>query len=327
MNIRIKNKIKRKERQFNYFKLALFSFLFFLFSVDINAQDSIPANKDLSEEAELKFQQYFFKALSEKTIGNHQKAIENLENCNQLLSNNVAVFFEFSKNYFSINKTLLAKEYIDRALEKEPDNIWMLKHLVKLHQKANNLKQAIDTQLKIVAINPKERLFLVRLYLYDRQYQEAISLMDVLEQENGLPSNLKRLKRNLQNRKELKVEEKKPTDITSLINQFKTDKSYKILKQILELSENKPAELLKYSEEGVSLFPAQPYVYLMKAKALNYQKRYKNALTILENGIDFVIEDKMEADFYNEIAKAHKGLGNTKEENNYKKKANKLKSQ
>lgn len=326
MNVRFKNRENRKERQFYYLKLALFSFFFSLFSICINAQDSIPAKEDLTEEAELKFQQFFFKALSEKSIGNYQKAIENLESCNQLLTNDVAVFFEFSKNYLLLNNTLIAKEYINRALEKDADNIWMLKHLVKVYQKENNLTKAIKVQKQIITQNPKERAFLVRLYMYDRQYFEAISLMNVLQDENALPSSLKRLKTSLEKRRKPKFKEEKTTGIVDLINQFKTDKSYIILEQILKLSKDNSSEMLKYTEEGIALFPAQPFIYLMKARALNYQKNYKIALTTLKNGIDFVIVDKMEADFYNEMAKAYKGLGNAKEENKYQQKANKLKS-
>lgn len=325
MNFKSKHREIRKERQFDYFRLALFSFFFFLFTLNIDAQDSIAAPKDLTEEAALKFQQFFFKALSQKSIGNYQKAIENLENCNQLLTNDVAVFFEFSKNYLFLNNGLLAKEYISRALEKDPDNIWMLKHLVKIHQKDRNYKKAIEVQQKIIANEPKEREFLVSLYVYDRQYQEAISLMNILESEYALSSNLKRLKESLEARKSNLVKEIKLENIGPLTDQFKKDKSYPILKQILKISYDKPEILLKYSEEGISLFPAQPYVYLMKAKALNDQNNYKNALLTLQNGIDFVIEDKMEADFYKEIAKAYKGLGNKKEENIYKQRAKKLK--
>ena len=324
MKIR-KEKIEIRQRRTDWTKTVLFSLFIILNSFKAYTQDSIPAGKDLTEEAELKFQQFFFKALSEKSIGNYQKAIENLENCNQLLPNDVAVFFEFSKNYLLLNNTLLAKEYINRALEKETNNVWMLKHLVKVYQKENNLTEAIKTQQKIIVENPKERDYLVRLYMYDRQYGEAISLMIILEEENVLSSNLKRLKASLENRKAPNVKEKKPTDITSLANEFKTNKSYKILEQILKVSKDNPSETLKYSKEGITLFPEQPFVYLMKAKALIYQKNYKKALTTLENGIDFVVEDKMEADFYKEMASAHKGLGNTNQEKKYKQKANKLK--
>ena len=102
----------KKGTQFKYLTLSVFTFSFFLFSWNLNSQDSIPATKDLTQEKELKFQQFFFKALSEKSIGNNQKAIENLESCNQILTNNAAVFFELSahKSCPSISDTSLGKE-------------------------------------------------------------------------------------------------------------------------------------------------------------------------------------------------------------------------
>ncbi|PQJ77200.1 tetratricopeptide repeat protein [Polaribacter glomeratus] len=343
---REKNIEYKKERQFNYFKLALFSFFVFLFSMDSVAQDSIPDKVDTTEETELKFQQFFFRALSEKSIGNYQKAIENLESCNQILSNDIAVFFEFSKNYLFLNNTLLAKEYIERALVKEPMNTWMLTHLVQIYIKDNKYAEAIKAQQKIVVINPKEREFLARLYVFNGQIKEAISLMDILEKENVLSSYLKKLRANLESRKEYSikklpvsidleeeadekegdlVKEMESKDLDSLINQFKTDKSYKILVEILKQSNGNQVDLLKFSKEGIALFPAQASVYLVNGKALNDTKNYKNALSILQSGIDFVIEDKMEAAFYLEIARAYKGLGNDKEEMKYLQKAKNLK--
>jgi tetratricopeptide (TPR) repeat protein len=324
MYFKKKNKNKREKRLFNYFRLALFSFVFF--SINIFAQDSIPVKEDLTEEAELKFQEFFFKALSEKAIGHYQQAIENLESCNQISTNDVSVFFEFSKNYLLLNNTLLAKEYIERSLAKDINNLWMLTHLVKIYQKDSNYKEAIKIQQKIVAINPKERDLLVKLLVYDKQYRKAISLMNTLEKENTLSSNLKKLKANLEKSKGASVKNENPSDLGSLINQFKTDKSYKVLKQILNQSSNNTVDLLKFSEEGIALFPAQSYLYLLKGKALNDLKKYKKALTTLHNGFDFVIEDKMEVDFYTEIARAFKGLGNSKEEIKYMQKAKNLKN-
>jgi tetratricopeptide (TPR) repeat protein len=339
-----KNIKDTKERQFNYFKLALFSFFISFFSININAQDSIPEKEDLTEETELKFQQFFFQALSEKSIGNYQKAIENLESCNQILSNDIAVFFEFSKNYLLLNNTLLAKEYIERSLAQEPSNIWMLTHLVQIYIKDRDFEKAIDTQQKIVAINPKKREFLVRLFVYNNQIKEAFSLMNSLEKESALSSSLKRLRSNLESRndyvtkKELVDKEADEediegenavkdseisTDLNVLKDQFKTDKSYKILEEILTKSTNNQ-DLLQFSEEGISLFPAQPFLYFVNGKVLNDTKNHKKALAILQSGIDFVIENEMEADFYLEIAKAFKGLGNNKEEMKYLQKAKKL---
>mgnify|MGYP000097251830 CR=1 FL=1 len=324
---RIKRQEIRKERQFTNTKLSLLSLFFILISVNNFSQDSIPEAKDLTEEKELKFQQFFFKALSEKSIGNYQKAIENLESCNQILAGDVAVFYEFSKNYLQLNKSLLAKEYINRALVKDPENIWMQKHLIKILIKTRDYANAIKVQQKLIVKNPKEREFLVRLYLYNREYKKAVFLMNKMEVDNALSSNLKRLKSSLEKRKEKSVvEEKQINSPVSLKEQFKSNKSYTILKQILENSAANSKELLKYATEGISLFPAQPYVYLMQGKALNYQKNYKKALTTLNNGIDFVIEENMEAAFYKEMAISYRGLGNLKDEKKYLEKSKKIKS-
>ncbi len=325
MNIRLKKKENPKKRAI-YLKYALFCVFFFLYFLEAHAQDSILIAKDLTEEKELKFQDFFFKALSEKSIGNYQKAIQNLESCNQVLTNDVAVYFEFSKNYLLLNKTFLAKEYAKRALIKEPNNIWILKHLVKIHVKDRNLSDAISAQQKVVAINRVDRTFLLELYLDNREYKKAISLMNDLEKENALPSSFQKIKDTLVKRKGKIVAKEKTDDIVSLKAQFKANKSYTILKKILEESSNNMQLLLKYSNEGIALFPAQPFIYLVKGRALNNQKKYKKALLILQNGIDFVIEDTMEADFYLEMAASYKGLGDFLEEKKFIQKSNKIKS-
>ena len=212
--------IKSRERQFKNFRLALFYLFFILFSLKTVSQDSIPEQKDLTEEAELKFQQYFFKALSQKSIGNYSKAIENLEDCNQILQENTAVFFEFSKNYLALNKTLLAKEYINRALVKKPDNIWMLKHLVEIYVKERNYSKAIDVQQKVIAQNPKEKEYLVRLFLYNREYKKAVDLMNALEKHKALSTSLKMLKQSLEARKNIGVKTESPNDVSTLKKSF-----------------------------------------------------------------------------------------------------------
>ena len=166
----------------------------------------------------------------------------------------------------------------------------------------------------------------MQLYIYDRQYQEAIALMETLEQENLLSSRLKKLKEKLENRYSQKVKKEKTLTISDLKKQFETDKSYQLLNQILKFSADNVSELIKYSSEGILLFPAQPNLYLIKGRALTAQKEYKKAILVLKEGLDFVIENEMEADFCKEIAKSYKGLGDDKEGNKYQQKANKLKS-
>ena len=98
-------------------KRILLVVLCFLGSVPFAlSQDSIPPLEDALESKNLKFQEYFFKALSEKAIQNYQKAISNLEMCYELLPNEPIVYFELSKNYLLLQRNTEALEFINKAL-------------------------------------------------------------------------------------------------------------------------------------------------------------------------------------------------------------------
>ena len=312
----------RKEITLKFLKGSLFSLLFFLISLKSYTQDSLAVAIDFTEEKELKFQQFFFTALSQKSIGNYQKAIENLESCNQILPNNKSVFFEFSKNYLYLNNTLLAKEYINRAIIQDSKNIWMQKHLVKVLEKENNFFEAIKIQQKIIVLNPKENKNLVLLYLKNRDYKKALSFIKTLEEDNLLSSDLKKIKERLEKTNYSETQKAKVS--RDIYKRFETEKTYTLLKQILLATKDNSVLLLKYSKEGIALFPAQPFVYLINGSTLNVNREFKKALEILQNGIDFVIEDAMEALFYKEMALAYKGLNNKVEERRYMEKFRKL---
>ena len=321
MIFRVK-KAKKKETTLKFLKGSLFSLLFFLISLKSYTQDSLSVAADFTEEKELKFQQFFFNALSQKSIGNYQKAIENLESCNQILPNNKSVFFEFSKNYLYLNNTLLAKEYINRAIIQDSKNIWMQKHLVKVFEKENNFFEAIKIQQKIIVLNPKENKNLVLLYLKNRDFKKALSFMKTLEKDNLLSSDLKKTKERLEKTNYSEIQKVKVS--RDIYKRFETEKTYTLLKQILLATKDNSVLLLKYSKEGIALFPAQPFVYLINGSTLNVNREFKKALEILQNGIDFVIEDAMEALFYKEMALAYKGLNNKVEERRYMEKFRKL---
>lgn len=293
------------------------------------SQDSIPATKDVSEEKELTFQQFFFKALSEKSITHYDKAIENLERCNEILPNNISVLFEFSKNYLLLNKTFEAKIYIEKALVQKPEDIWMLSHLVSILKKERDFKSAVKIQQKIIKLDPTKKEELVYLYLQDRDYKGAMDLMNSLELEGGLSRSLRNLKSSLAKRKPNLAKKKQPSDLNGLIDRFKNDpSSFEILQALLEKADKENKEVLNtYSEEALALFPAQPFAYLMRGRSLNYQKAYKKALSILESGIDFVIDKpSLEANFYDEMARAYDGLKNTVKAVQFRNRAKKLRS-
>ena len=100
-----------------------------------------------------------------------------------------------------------------------------------------------------------------------------------------------------------------------------------MLKQILELAESTNSQILNnYSKLAVTLFPAQPFSYLSRAKFLHQQQQFDEAIAILEIGLDFVIENPaLEVQFYSTLAKVYSSLGNNKKAIEFENKIKKLK--
>ena len=56
----------------------------------------------------------------------------------------------------------------------------MLKHLVQILLKEKNTTEAIIVQQKLVDIDLKERAFLLNIYLQNKDFKSAISLMNLM---------------------------------------------------------------------------------------------------------------------------------------------------
>ncbi|WP_418649315.1 tetratricopeptide repeat protein [Tenacibaculum aestuariivivum] len=313
--------------------MSLFLMLFTISS--IKAQDSIPTNIDISEKNNIEFQNYFFKALSQKAIFNYKTAIEYLNNCNQITPNNKSVLFELSKNYLKLGNNMQALEYIDLALYKTPNNIWMLEHKVTILKRLADFNEAIKVQEKIAKKYPNKKSPLVFLHLQNNNINEAQKILLELKEAKLLNSRLREIEKRLNNKKSSIITHVQKTKIeasnTDLLAIYEKEKNFKNLKNLLIAlsnktnSNNNDNDLIKYSTQGLTLFPAQPFIYLVNGKALNNKKKYKKALHSLQNGIDFVIDNtEIEAKFYLEMTKAYKGLNNIAKANIFKNKAIKI---
>ncbi len=296
---------------------------------------SYAQNIDNQEVQDLKFQEYFFEALKQINTNNYSKAIENLEKCAVIDSINLAVDFEFSKNYLLLKKYYEAEVFIDKALSKDPKNTYLLKHKVAILKAQRNYADAIEIQKQLVQLKPIYNDELVLLYIQNREFVKAEDLITEIENKALTTLKIKRFKTYLNNRKKItkrktKIVENvtKNTDIESLKESYKNDKKFSTLLKILGHEvENNLFEMLQLdSKNALELYPAQPILYQLNGYALNKLKKYNEAIDVLTIGIDFVIDNKeMELNFYNQLIISYEGLNNTKEALKFKQKAAKLK--
>ena len=77
-----------------------------------------------------------------------------------------------------------------------------------------------------------------------------------------------------------------------------------------ELKTRQYSLLLEDSQLALSLYPEQAYVYLMHGIALNSFRKYREAIKVLDDGIEWIADDPiMEAKFYENLSLANKALG------------------
>lgn len=294
-------------------------------------EDLVSTEEMLIEQQNINFQTFFFEALTQKAIGNFDKAIYALEACHDIDKNNVAVLFELSKNYGLQLKYTEAEYYAQMGLDLDPGNMYLLRYLKEIKTKQNDFKGAISIQHMIIEKNPEEEADLVILYIKSGEIDLAVNLLKKLDSENNIPEGLIALKESLlqeNNHMEPITEGEVESRLTaapverpeSLLEAFENEKTFQNLIPLLEreLKRKQFLDLLEHSEEGISLFPAQPYIYLMKGSALNQLRKYDQAIEALEEGLDYLVDDPgMESQFLDQISLGYKGLGDNKKASEY----------
>ena len=298
----------------------------------VGQEDVASSEEMLVEQQHINFQTFFFESLQQKSIGNYDKAVYALEACNNIEKDNVAVLFELSKNYALLVKYTEAEYYILKGLEKDPRNLYMLRHLKDIKTKQNDYSGAIKIQNKIISLKPEEEADLVILYIKAGEIENATKLLKKLDDNHKLPEGLQSLKESLvqdvngptDQAPEPILEKVPKRKVDILKDDYNLKKDYTSLKLLLEtqLKTKQYIDLLKDSEEGLSLFPAQPFLYLMNGKALNSLRKYKEARLSLEEGLDYIIDDNsLKADIFEEISLSYKAVGDNKSASEYYKQA------
>jgi tetratricopeptide (TPR) repeat protein len=75
----------------------------------------------------------------------------------------------------------------------------------------------------------------------------------------------------------------------------------------------------------IEVYPSQPQFYFYAGLGSNQMKQFKNAKTVLEMGLDYVVDDSaLEANFNFQLAEAYNGLGDVKKKEMHFLKANEL---
>lgn len=285
------------------------------------AQQDVASREDmLVEQQQINFDTFFFEALQQKGIDNFDKAIYALEACQDINPDNLAVLFEFSKNYFFLNKYTEAEYYGLKALKLSPENLYLLRHLKEIKLKKNDYEGAIKFQNSIITQIPEEETELIYIYIRSGNIENAKTLLKKLDSQNRLPDSFNSLKESLLQENKPKAYSNKNvvmpvSRLDKLKSSYNSNNNFETLKQILdrELKTKQYLILLTDSNKAIKTYPSQPYVYIMNGIALNKLRKYNEAIDTLNIGLEFIVDDSfLESQFMEQLSLSNKGLGKNK---------------
>lgn len=266
------------------------------------------------EEYSDEFQENFFEGLKQKSIQNYDRAIIYLLECRRLQPDNNAVTHELAKLYFLDKNYPESLSYGIESISEAPHNYWYLYTLVTSLNAQGNTIGTIENDIPIENKVLKENL--AKIYYGQGRFEAALTLLKSLDPSKSVSL----LEQNINTVLAQKKTNTTSVSYTATSNSRVTNdlESYKSRIRGLFMMPAGNSLLLQVSEEALENYPAQPYFYYANGYALNRNKKYRNAIEVLETALDYMLSDISLANkIYTELSTAYNAISNPSKANMY----------
>lgn len=165
-------------------KQLIFIFLFTVLQCNTASlwAQNIPEDVALEKD---EFEDSFYESLKQKGIENYDKAIIELEKCLKIQPNNATIYFELGKNYFEQKEYKKAYESFEKATKLDPNNRWFWVGMYDVCYENKEFEKAIPIVLKLIEFKKEYKEELVSLYMNTDQYDNALELINELNDQVG----------------------------------------------------------------------------------------------------------------------------------------------
>ena len=307
------------------YRIYVFLFLFGILCTPIEMvaqDDEITPTDDLGNVSDA-FQESFFEALKQKGIENYELALNALQKAERAAKKNpeqeAVVYFETGKNLKFLKRYQEAEESFQKVLESQGERLDVMEVLYDLYYLQRNYTKAIPLVKKLMVIDPDYKEDLANLYSRTKQYDEALILLDELDESWGESAYRNALRRRIYGATgnsegairnlETKIDKnpKKEQDYLNLIylysEQGDTKKAFEVAKELIK---NQPDSQLAhlslykfYLEEGNSTEAMKSMNVVFGATKIKNESKYK----VLADFLGFVAKNpQFEADLDTVIA-------------------------
>ena len=237
-------------------------------------------------------------------------------------------------------------------------------NLIFLYSKADQTDKALETAKQLAKEIPNSewgQVSLFKSYLDENQAEKAIKSMNAILSSTKIDSKIKHrtlnefliyVNKNPQYAPDLEkaiayFDNDKEVDVAKEIGKFyhgkgqfenaikyyekdlkansETDRETNLLLLEAYFQAKKFDAMTKKAMNMIEVYPSQPQFYYYAGLGNNQLQQFKNAKTVLEMGLDYVVDDiKLEANFNIQLGEAYNGLGDAKKKEEYFLKANQL---
>ncbi|WP_155854974.1 tetratricopeptide repeat protein [Cellulophaga baltica] len=280
--------------------------------------DSVEENAELFlEEYSDDFQEKFFEGLKQKGIENYDKAIHLFLYCKNIDPKTAAVDHELAQVFRETKQLDFAQEHAINALNSDPENYWYLQNLVRILQLRSDGISSVESQIPYDNIALKKNLALV--YYQMEIYKSALTVLNSLETSKFTEHLYSKIKAGIKVQEENSETYSYSTTVSNNTRNTESGSIEHYKNYISNLIRIKNYIILDtISKEALQNYPAQPYFYYARGLALNHKKRYREAIAVLEESLDYMLDDISLSNKINkELSVAYNGINNTVKANMY----------
>lgn len=286
--------------------------------------------KNMEQTTNLSQTMEFYKLQLEKSpeVNKPQKSdLEAAIKKNPLVEQNyIDLIFQYSE----LNNEEKAFEVAKKLADNIPNSDWAHVSLVKFYLNSNDGQNASISMFKVlesskIDIKIKHRVFNEFLIFatnnpeYSENLEKAIYILD---EDRSINVSKEVAKYFL---KKDKLDESLLYFEKSIENQPEDFESFEFLMQLL-IQKKQYEKVDKYANQQLELYPSQASLYYYSGLALLNLNKTKEAISKLEEGVDYVVENPiLEKDFYIQLAKSYEKAGDLKKKEMYLSKIQKVK--
>ena len=148
-----------------------------------------PTSVPLSPEVQRKADYFFDEALRQKSLGQHDAAFDLMRRAVELDTANAAGRYELANYYLQLGRPLVALDYVQGAVRRDPKNYWYGMAEAHLLQNLNMTDEAIASYRRLGEIYPSKpeiNYSLADIYTQTGEIDAAIASLGRLEENVGM---------------------------------------------------------------------------------------------------------------------------------------------